>query len=172
MSRPPSVQEILPEGWDITKHGMEAWATEVDKFEDALFGATMAKTKSRGSKSLDAPEIQEASRFLLVGLPIPQWKRVLRISMALVYVAGGWFFRQALREGISHQEFVMFLVGGIFLRHPSCNPSRNCPSITRFPSRNFGGRFRGRRVFPSSTQPISNALRKISLPQPLREILP
>ncbi len=115
MARRTKGQRGLREGWDFTPDGLKAWDDEVQKFEEALFQTWEARTKSRGSRSLDAPDVHDVSRFLLTGLPMPRWKIALRVGISIIYVFAGIMIREAFVGTRTDTEVLLFLGGGVLL---------------------------------------------------------
>ena len=115
MARRNKGRRGLREGWDFTSDGLKAWDDEVQKIEDALFQTWEAKTKSRGSRSLDAPDVHDASRLLVTGLPMPRWKIALRVGISLIYIVAGIMIREAFVGTRSETEVLLFLFVGVLL---------------------------------------------------------
>ncbi len=115
MPRVPRNKQHLPEGWDYTSDGLQAWDEEVDKFQSVLFDVWRARTKSRDSRSLDAPDCRDASRFLLTSLPAPRWKLRLRIASGLLIIVAGILIAMALTGQRELNEILLFLIAGLGL---------------------------------------------------------
>ncbi len=115
MAKRTNGRKGLREGWDFTPDGLKAWDDEVQRFEDALSQTWEARTKSRGSRSLDAPDVHDASRFLLTGLPMPRWKIALRVGISLIYVVAGIMIREAFVGTLTDREVLRFLSGGVLV---------------------------------------------------------
>ena len=75
----PQPPKELPEGWEWTAKGLQAWDEETEKFEDSLLGLWIGKTRARGSQTLDEPEVRDSGRILLVKQDEPRWKLPSRV---------------------------------------------------------------------------------------------
>lgn len=98
----------LPQGWEITTNGLSAFKKETARFAEALSEAGQAKTKARGSTSLDAPDCIEASRFLLTGVAPSQWKIWLRVVAAICFIVAGVM----ITNGFATPGDLLLLIGG------------------------------------------------------------
>ena len=115
MPRKPKRKREPPEGWGYTRDGLRAWDGEVDKFEVSLFEIWQGLTRSRASRALDAPDCREASGYLLKGLPVPPWKRTLRVISLLGYVLAGVLIREAFVGEKDMADIALFIGSGILI---------------------------------------------------------
>ena len=87
----------IPEDLDWAEDGIKAWDEEVEKFETCLLNLWISKTKFRNSRTLDKPEVQDASQILLVGRSAPWWKVSVRILAMSLFATVSIFAREGYR---------------------------------------------------------------------------
>ena len=92
----PQPPKVLPEGWDFTASGLDAWDEVSTKFESALWEMWIAKTRFRNSITLDEPEVRDASQILLVKQDEPKWKLPTRIVAILIAGVGLLAMKESL----------------------------------------------------------------------------